>query len=144
MAKPYEFRGNSYRKLAELREWTDQRPEAALEPGLPIVDPHHHQWDDERGPYLVRELAEDVGSGHNIVATVFIECGAMYRARGLEDMKPVGEVEFVNGMAAMSASGGYGASRLCDAIIGHADLTLVEQSDVPWYARRSDIPKGNA
>ena len=56
----YEFRGNTYRNLAELREWTGKRQEAALEPDLPIIDPHHHQWDDARGPYLVRELAEDV------------------------------------------------------------------------------------
>jgi predicted TIM-barrel fold metal-dependent hydrolase len=65
-----------------------------------------------------------VSSGHNIVATVFMECASMYRAKGPVPMKPIGEVEFVNGVAAMSASGGYGKPRLCDAIIGHGDLTL--------------------
>jgi len=125
MAQPYEFRGNSYRKLAELNAWTKQRPEAALEPDLPVLDPHHHQWDEERGRYLIHELVEDTNDGgHNIVATVFIECGAMYRGDGPADMRPVGEVEFVNGVAAMSASGRYGKSRLCAGIIGHADLTL--------------------
>jgi len=128
MAQKYEFRGNTYRKLAELNAWTKQRQEPALEPDLPIVDPHHHQWDDERGPYLIRELAEDVGTGHNIVATVFIECGAMYRAGGPDEMKPVGEVEFVNGMAAMSASGRYGKARLCAGIVGHADLMLGDRA----------------
>jgi len=124
VAKPYEFKGNSYRHMAELNEWTKQRSETALEPELPIIDPHHHVWDDERGRYLIHELAEDVGTGHNIVATVFIEAGSMYRADGATEMKPVGEVEFVNGIAAMSASGRYGKTKLCAGIIGHADLML--------------------
>lgn len=125
MNQKYEFRGNTYRKNAELNVWTSQYSEPALEPELPIIDPHHHVWDDdERGRYLVHELAEDVGTGHNIIATVFIEAGTMYRAGGPVEMKPVGEVEFVRGVAAMSASGRYGKARLCDAIIGHADLML--------------------
>jgi L-fuconolactonase len=124
MSQPYEFRGNSYRKLGELNTWTKQRHEPALEPNLSILDPHHHVWDDERGRYLIHELAEDVGTGHNIIATVFIEAGSMYRADGPVAMRPVGEVEFVNGIAAMSASGRYGKTRLCAGIIGHADLAL--------------------
>ena len=127
MAQPYEFRGNAYRKLAELNAWTKQRHEAAVEPDLPIIDPHHHVWDDERGRYLIHELAEDVGTGHNIVATVFIEAGAMYRSGGPVAMRPVGEVEFVNGIAAMSASGRYGKARLIDGIVGHVDLMLGDQ-----------------
>ena len=107
MAEKYEFRGNAYRSLTELDHWTALRPEPVLEPELPIIDPHHHVWDsDERGRYLTHELAADVNTGHNILATVFIEAGAMYRADGPEAMKPVGEVEFVNGIAAMSASVG--------------------------------------
>ena len=66
----------------------------------------------------------DIGGGHNIVATVFLECQAMYRKHGPAEMAPVGEVEFVNGIAAMSASGNYGPCRVAEAIIGHADLTL--------------------
>jgi len=120
----YEFRGNTYRKLADLETWTKQVNEPALEPDLPILDPHHHVWDDERGRYLIHELAEDTSSGHNIVATVFIEAGSMYRADGPAEMKPVGEVEFVNGIAAMSASGRYGKTRHCTGIVGHADLML--------------------
>src|SRR5579863_6111040 len=63
-------------------------------------------------------------SGHNIVSTVFLECQAMYRKHGPAAMAPVGEVEFVNGIAAMSASGSYGPCRVAEAIIGHADLML--------------------
>ena len=127
MAQAYEFRGNAYRKLSELDAWTKQRQEAPLEPDLPIVDPHHHVWNDERGRYLIDELREDVESGHNILATVFIEAGSMYRADGPREMRPVGEVEFVNGIAAMSASGRYGKTQLCAGIVGHADLTLGER-----------------
>ncbi|MBI4191808.1 MAG: amidohydrolase family protein [Betaproteobacteria bacterium] len=130
MAQSPEFRGNAYRKLAELNTWTKQRHEAALEPELPILDPHHHLWDLEPGRggrYLIHELVEDIGTGHNIVATVFIEVRAMYRADGPTPMQSVGEVEFANGVAAMSASGRYGASRLCAGIVGNADLRLGDQ-----------------
>src|SRR3990172_7979660 len=114
MAQPHEFRGNAYRKLPELNTWTKLRREAALEPDLSIIDPHHHLWDDEhRGRYLIHELLEDLDSGHDIIATVYVESGSMYRADGPTAMQPVGEVEFANGIAAMSASGRYGASRLC-------------------------------
>ena len=68
------YRGSSYRTLLELNAWTKQHREAALEPDLPIVDPHHHLWEDElRGRYLLNELVEDIDSGHNIAATVFVE-----------------------------------------------------------------------
>ena len=96
MAQSYEFRGNSHRTLKDLNAWTKQRHEAALEPELPILDPHHHVWDDERGRYLLDELLEDTRTGHNVVATVFIEAGTMYRADGPVAMQPVGEVELVN------------------------------------------------
>jgi len=121
-----EYPGLSYRNDADLKAWLAKRPrEAALEPDLPIIDPHHHFWDTpHRGHYFLPELLADIGGGHNIVATVFLECQAMYRKDGPAEMAPVGEVEFVNGISAMSASGNYGACRVAEAIIGHADLTL--------------------
>ncbi|TWT12680.1 amidohydrolase [Reyranella sp. CPCC 100927] len=105
-------------------DWLAQRHEAALEPGLPIVDPHHHLWERSDHRYLMQDLLDDTGAGHNVIATVFVECMAMYRAAGPEEAKPVGETEFVNGVAAMSASGGYGTTRLCAGIVGFADLML--------------------
>jgi L-fuconolactonase len=120
--------------------------EAILDPDLPIVDPHHHLWDRrnyaappnpsgapthpfitaiaDAQRYLLDELLADTGSGHNVRATVFVECGAMYRADGPVEMRPVGETEFVNGVAAMSASGGYGETRACAGIVSKADLLL--------------------
>jgi L-fuconolactonase len=98
--------------------------EPILEPERPICDPHHHLWDHPGSRYLLDELLEDVDSGHNVVATVFVECASMYRAEGPEAMRPVGETEFVNGIAAMSASGGYGRTRIAAGIVGFADLCL--------------------
>lgn len=106
------------------QSWLSQVAEEVIEPELPICDPHHHLWDHPQNRYLLDELIQDTASGHNVVSTVFMECGSMYRAKGLESLRPVGETEFVNGIAAMSASGQYGSARLCAAIVSYADLTL--------------------
>lgn len=106
--------------------WLDTGMETVLEPDLAIVDPHHHLWDFKNYRYMLDEILTDVGSGHNVRATVFIECTAMYRSKdsGPKEMRPVGEVEFVNGIAAMSATGRYGDCRVAAGIVGHADLGL--------------------
>jgi hypothetical protein len=88
--------------------WLALRQEEIIEPELEIVDPHHHLWDRPGNRFLLDQLLADMDSGHKITETVFIECGSMYRAEGPVEMKPVGETEFVNGTAAMSASGQYG------------------------------------
>jgi hypothetical protein len=105
-------------------DWLARRTEAILEPDLPIVDPHHHLWERPGWVYMLDDLLADTNSGHNIVATVFVQCRSMHRAAGPEEMKPVGETEFVNGVAAMSASGVYGKTKICAGIVGHADLRL--------------------
>ena len=101
-------------------------PEAALERDQPIVDPHLHFWHHPSGhKYFVEEFARDLAaSGHNVEATVFVECNAMYRAGGPEHLKCVGETEFAVGMAAMGASGKYTTCRTAAGIVGYADLTL--------------------
>ena len=120
-----EFRGTTVRDDASLAAWLAKHTEPALEPDLPIIDPHHHFWDGTpRGSYLLPDLLADIGGGHNIVSTVFLECRAMYRKAGPREMAAVGEVEFVNGIAAMSASGNYGPCRVAEAIIGGGDLTV--------------------
>src|SRR5213082_4114887 len=84
----------------------------------------------ERVPYqryLLHELVADVTCGHNVRSTVFIEARAMYRPDGPAEMRPVGEVEFVQGLAAASASGLYGPCRAASAIVGHANLNLGER-----------------
>src|SRR5215471_19328861 len=107
--------------------WLEQTVEAALTPEQPIIDPHHHLWDYPKvtnGRYLLDELLSDLRSGHNIVATVFMECSSMYRARGPQALRPVGETEFVQGIAAMTASGTYGEAQVAAGIVGFADLSL--------------------
>jgi L-fuconolactonase len=113
--------------LAVRQEWLDRRKEPILEPDLPIIDPHHHLWDRWDGSdwrYLLDQLLADVNTGHNILATVFVQARAMTRAAGPVEMRPIGETEFVNGVAAMSASGIYGKTKVCAGIVGHADLAL--------------------
>ena len=107
-------------------QWLAQVREEILDPDLPICDPHHHLWDHPRSRYLLDELLADTGSGHRVVSTVFVECASMYRADGPAALRPVGETEFVNGVAAMSASGQYGATRVAAGIVGFADLALGE------------------
>ena len=112
-------------------DWHALTQEETIEPDLPICDPHHHFWDFrlERIPYqryLLHELADDMNSGHNVRSTVFVEARSMYRSTGPEEMKPVGEVEFVQGIAAASANGMYGPGRAAAAIVGHANLNLGE------------------
>jgi predicted TIM-barrel fold metal-dependent hydrolase len=118
--------------------WYKLTKEDPLEPELQICDPHHHLWDypdsfpEDRVPasarpvrhYLLKDLLEDVGGGHNIVRTVFLQCSSQYRKDGPPEMSPVGETEFVQGIAAQAASGQYGNTLIAAGIISFADLTL--------------------
>ena len=111
--------------LAVRPDWLDRRHEEIIDPGLPIVDPHHHLVErPETGRYLLPDLLADLKSGHNVTQTVYLEWLSMYRADGPAELRPVGEVEFANGVAAMTASGGYGGGRVCAGIVGYADLAL--------------------
>jgi L-fuconolactonase len=98
--------------------------EAVIEPELPIVDAHHHLLDFPGFRYLFDEIRADVESGHNILSTVYVECSTMYRNYGPQAERPLGEVEFATGIAAMSASGNYGPTKICDGVVGYADLKL--------------------
>jgi predicted TIM-barrel fold metal-dependent hydrolase len=110
---------------ADPREhWLAQTTEEIIDPKRPIVDPHHHLWDRGGLRYMIEEMSDDIASGHNIVATVYVDCRSMYRASGPEAFRPVGEVEFANGVAAMAASGGYGPALICAGIVSHVNLLL--------------------
>jgi predicted TIM-barrel fold metal-dependent hydrolase len=112
---------------ADPREdWLAQYSEEIIDPARPIVDPHHHLWDRDDQHYMISDMAADIASGHNILATVYVDCRSMYRAHGPEAFRPVGEVEFANGVAAMAASGGYGKAAICAGIVSHVDLLLGE------------------
>jgi len=113
----------SAQQAAKPANWLTLTAEPALEPELPIIDPHHHLWDRPGDRYLLEELVADI-KGHNVRQTVFIECSSMYRADGPDEFKVVGETEFVQGIAAVSASGRYGSTRVAAGIVGTADLLL--------------------
>jgi L-fuconolactonase len=121
IALPVEPR--AYPRPLPNPEWLGKLTEDILEPELPIVDPHHHLWDHPGSRYLLDELLADVNSGHNIVATVFIQCGSGYRTSGPEEMRPIGESEFVRAIAEEADQRGT-RTRICEGIVSFADLRL--------------------
>jgi len=126
-------------------DWLALTQEPTLEPEIPICDPHHHFWDfkTSRMPYqryLLPELAADISSGHNVRSTVFVEARSMYRPEGPEEMRPVGEVEFVQGLATASASGLYGPARAAAGIVGHANLNLGDRAEPVLEALQAASP----
>ena len=143
----------AYAANQPIEEWLAQEaPEEVLEPTLPIVDPHHHLWDIRTSTieptasfaqkvYLCEELVQDIiQSGHNVVQTVFAQCGAFYRASGPADMRCVGETEFVQGIVAMSNSGTYGEMQLCAGIFGSADLRVGAAAEPVLQAHMAASP----
>jgi predicted TIM-barrel fold metal-dependent hydrolase len=98
--------------------------EAPLDPALPICDAHHHLWRRPAGDYLLDELLQDLRSGHNIVATVAIECRYGYRLDGAEELKPIGETEFLESVANRVRGDSTIKPRVASAVVGHADLAL--------------------
>jgi predicted TIM-barrel fold metal-dependent hydrolase len=102
-------------------EWLAGLQEDVLDPDRKIIDPHHHLWRARPDPYLLDDLADDLGTGHDVRATVFIQCGSAYRRDGPEELRPVGETEFVAAIAAESETRPF---RACAGIVGHADCLL--------------------
>jgi L-fuconolactonase len=127
LALPVEPR--AYPRPLPNPEWLGKLTEEILEPGLPIVDPHHHLWDHPGSRYLLDEILADVNSGHNIISTVFIQCGSGYRDSGPEEMRPIGESEFVRGIAEEADRRG-GKTRICEGIVSFADLRLANADAV--------------
>jgi L-fuconolactonase len=127
-------------KMPIRKEWLDQVSEDALEPELPICDPHHHFWDRPDGRYMLDDLLADTDSGHNIRSTVFVECASMYSEDSSKALAPVGETEFVQGIAAQCASGGYGEIRAAAGIISFADLLLGKKVEDVLLAHQQTSP----
>jgi len=132
--------------MATNDAWLALVEEPILEPELPICDPHHHLWDFRRGRtvakrYLLDELLEDLRTGHNVVSTVFIECGTMFNADRPDDLAVVGETEFVNGVAAMSASGLYGPCRVAAGIVGTVYLDRGDEAAAVLDAHLEAAPE---
>jgi L-fuconolactonase len=98
------------------------RDEPILDPDLPIIDAHHHLFERPGWRYLHEDFLADAHAGHKVLASVYIEIQAFARREGPEIMRPLGEIEYANGVGAIGANGYYGPCRVAAAIIGHADL----------------------
>ncbi|MGK5112480.1 amidohydrolase family protein [Geodermatophilus sp. CPCC 205506] len=117
--------------------------EEVLEPDLPIVDAHHHLWDESvpmmREEYLLDDLAADVSSGHNIEATVFVEAEARHRSDGPPELRSVGETEFANAVGEEAARRGM-TTRVAAAIVAHADVGLGPAVEAVLDAHQAAAP----
>lgn len=110
--------------LPVREDWLGLSKEEILEPKLRIVDAHHHFYDRPGWFYLAEQYLDDAASGHNVVATVYMQAQTRYREQGLAALKPVGETEFV-----VRTTGEWSPQfpRLAKGIVGHADLMLGSQ-----------------
>jgi len=122
------YRGSMHRSTEELLKWHDSVPdEEALEPELPIVDPHHHLFGDvpDTQYYRLPDLERDLAGGHHIVKTVYVEAyGSGWYKTGPEHLRPVGEVEAIVGKTATPIKTRHGDCEVAAGIVAHADLTL--------------------
>jgi predicted TIM-barrel fold metal-dependent hydrolase len=107
-------------------EWIALTREEPFDPHRRIVDAHHHLWGDGQGlagspAYLSDNLLADM-NGHNVIASVYVECSVGYRTDGPEHLRVVGETEFATREARRSA-----ATRApILGIVASADLALGE------------------
>ena len=121
-APAHPYHGLRHRTPAEVEAWTRLTQEAVLEPNLPIVDSHHHFYTDDRGPYALQDLLNDI-DGNNVVATVYAEAKSAFRPDGPAELRSVGETEFAGAIAAGCADARVKA---CAGIVSFADLTVGE------------------
>ena len=112
--------------------------EEILLPELPIIDPHHHLMNHYNMRYEIDDLKADMADGHNILATVYVECRRGYREGGPPELAPVGETEVVEGIVSALPPG---RTDFCAGIVAHADLMLGDAVDAVLDAHASASPK---
>ena len=112
--------------VGDYRQLNQGHDEPIIDKDLPIIDAHHHLIDRAGIRYMIDDYLRDTNSGHRVVASVYVETMAYARMHGPEVLRPLGEIEFANGIGAMCESGRYGC-RACAAIVGHADLRLGDE-----------------
>ena len=115
------------------KQWLAKLTEDILEPDLPICDSHHHLWDHNGNTYFLDQLLEDLNTGHNVVSTVFLQCFWGYRNDGPEELKPVGETEFVASVGAEADRRGT-KTKVCAGIVGYCDFRIGDRVDAVLQA----------
>ena len=109
---------------ASSESWLSLVQEEPLDADLPIIDAHHHLWDHPDNRYVADDFTRDTQSGHDIVQSVFVECLSMYRKDGPEDLRPVGETEYIRALADASDAEPGRTTKVAAGIVGFADLSL--------------------
>jgi len=109
--------------MSERERWLTLTTEEAIEPEIPICDPHHHLWDYPESRYLVDEFMADATGGHRVDSTVFVECRQFYREKGPGEFRPVGETEFVDQITDPAIMR-PGVINVAAGIVGFADLSM--------------------
>ena len=116
--------------MSKLNSWLAQVEEEIVDPLRPIIDAHHHLWRTKgivgksRDDYELTDFWSDTASGHNIIGTVFIECGTCYFSDGPKAIRPVGETEYVAKLAEISLQEKSKGMPPIRGIVSHADLRL--------------------
>ena len=125
------------------QDWLDQVVEEVLEPELPILDPHHHLWIEQEhwGTYSKDDLVADLATGHNVVGTVFVDCRSEYRTDGPEALRPIGETEYIDGIANECEAAGAPSPGPCAGIVSHADMFLGDAVEEVLVAHEAASPR---
>ena len=110
--------GKTHQPATANESWLQQAAEPALEPERRIVDPHHHLWERATQRYLVEDYLQDIGDGHRVIGTVFVECWSGYRSEGPEHLRCIGETEWMATLARSAPA----SIALMGGIVGHTDL----------------------
>ncbi len=108
----------------EKDNWLDLTKENILDPELPICDAHHHLWDTPGDSYMIDKFSADLSGGHNILKTVYVDCEMMYSQEGPEELRPVGETEYVKELAENYTRTHPGGTEIAAGMVAYADLKL--------------------
>ncbi len=128
-------------KVPPFKKLLEGRSEEILEPEIEILDTQHHLFDRPHLRYMLQDYLDDANAGHRIVGSVYIETQSMARPDGPEELRPVGEVEFANGLAATMRSGTYGPGRVAAAIVGFVDMTTGDRAAITLDACAAVAPQ---
>ena len=109
--------------MSDRDQWLAQTREDAIDPTVLICDPHHHLWEHPGNRYLIDEFLDDIGAGHVLSGTVYVECQQFYDTDGPVELRPVGETRFIDRLAGVYEATS-GPVDIAAGIVGFADLSL--------------------